>query len=47
MVWTNTTKYCCCFPKREYKIGDFVNVKVTDCTKATLIGEAIGKSNNN
>ncbi len=35
------------FPKGEYKIGDFVNVTVTDCTKATLIGEAIGKSNNN
>ena len=32
------------FPKEHYKIGDFVNVKVTDCTSATLIGEAIGLS---
>ncbi len=35
------------FPKENYKIGDFVNVKVTDCTSATLIGEAIGLSENN
>lgn len=35
------------FPKENYKIGDFVNVKVHDCTSATLIGEAIGLSDNN
>ncbi len=35
------------FPKENYKVGDFVNVKVTDCTSATLIGEAIGYSKNN
>ena len=35
------------FPKGNYKIGDFVNVQVTDCTSATLIGEAIGYSENN
>lgn len=35
------------FPKENYKPGDFVNVKVTDCTTATLIGEAIGLSENN
>lgn len=35
------------FPKENYKVGDFVNVKVTDCTSATLIGEAIGLSVNN
>lgn len=35
------------FPKEHYKVGDFVNVKVTDCTSATLIGEAIGLSENN
>lgn len=29
------------FPKAHYKIGDLVNVKVTDCTSATLIGEAV------
>lgn len=32
------------FAKEHYKPGDFVIVKVTDCTTATLIGEAIGYS---
>ncbi|WP_374539701.1 tRNA (N6-isopentenyl adenosine(37)-C2)-methylthiotransferase MiaB [Flavobacterium sp.] len=32
------------FPKGNYKPGDFVNVKITDCTTATLIGEAVGYS---
>src|SRR5690606_7674925 len=32
------------FPKGDYKMGDFVLVKITDCTSATLIGEAIGYS---
>ena len=32
------------FPKGNYKPGDFVNVLVTDCTSATLIGEAVGFS---
>ncbi|MBA4134250.1 MAG: tRNA (N6-isopentenyl adenosine(37)-C2)-methylthiotransferase MiaB [Flavobacterium sp.] len=32
------------FPKENYKEGDFVLVKVTDCTTATLIGEAVGYS---
>tara|TARA_B100001123_G_scaffold191203_1_gene218193 strand:- start:146 stop:1621 length:1476 start_codon:yes stop_codon:yes gene_type:complete len=35
------------FPKEHYKIGDFVNVKITDCTSATLLGSAIGYSKNN
>jgi len=35
------------FPKENYKLGEFVNVKITDCTKATLIGEAVGYSENN
>ncbi|MBP9793605.1 MAG: tRNA (N6-isopentenyl adenosine(37)-C2)-methylthiotransferase MiaB [Flavobacterium sp.] len=35
------------FPKENYKPGDFVLVKVTDCTTATLIGEAIGYSEMN
>ena len=34
------------FPKEHYKVGDFVNVHVTDCTSATLIGKAIGYSKN-
>ncbi len=32
------------FPKENYKVGDFVNVKIIDCTSATLIGEAVGYS---
>ncbi|RIA08858.1 tRNA-i(6)A37 thiotransferase enzyme MiaB [Flavobacteriaceae bacterium MAR_2010_72] len=35
------------FPKAHYKVGNFVNVKITDCTSATLIGEAVGYSENN
>ena len=32
------------FPKENYKVGDFVLVKITDCTSATLIGDAVGYS---
>ena len=35
------------FPKGHYKVGDFVKVKVSTCTSATLIGEALGYSENN
>ena len=35
------------FPKENYKLGDFVNVRMNDCTSATLIGEAVGLSENN
>ncbi len=35
------------FPKENYKVGDFVMVKVNDCTSATLIGEGVGFSDNN
>jgi tRNA-2-methylthio-N6-dimethylallyladenosine synthase len=35
------------FPKEHYKVGDFVNVHITDCTSATLIGKAVGYSKNN
>jgi tRNA-2-methylthio-N6-dimethylallyladenosine synthase len=33
------------FPKKEFKVGDFVEVKINDCTSATLLGEAIELSN--
>jgi tRNA-2-methylthio-N6-dimethylallyladenosine synthase len=29
------------FKKQEKKVGDYVNVKIKDCTSATLIGEII------
>ncbi len=35
------------FPKENYKIGDFVNVKITSCTSGTLKGEAVGWSEMN
>jgi tRNA-2-methylthio-N6-dimethylallyladenosine synthase len=29
------------FPKEHYRVGDFVQVHITDCTSATLIGKAV------
>lgn len=34
------------FPKEDYKPGDFVLVKIKECTTATLLGEAVGYSDN-
>jgi len=47
--WSGRTSesIVCVFPKADYNVGDFVNVRVTDCTSATLKGEATGYSNNN
>ncbi len=35
------------FPKENYKIGDFVNVKIITCTSGTLKGKAVGLSEMN
>ncbi|MES2544907.1 MAG: tRNA (N6-isopentenyl adenosine(37)-C2)-methylthiotransferase MiaB [Bacteroidota bacterium] len=35
------------FPKENYKIGDFVNVKIESCTSGTLKGIAVGYSEMN
>ena len=43
----NTQNTVVIFPKEHYKIGDFVNVKIEECTSATLIGTAVGYSDNN
>ncbi|MGY0407021.1 MAG: tRNA (N6-isopentenyl adenosine(37)-C2)-methylthiotransferase MiaB [Polaribacter sp.] len=43
----NTQNTVIVFPKEQYKLGDFVNVKVEDCTSATLKGKAVNYSNNN
>ena len=43
----NSQNVVAVFPKENYNLGDFVNVKMYDCTSATLIGEAVGLSNNN
>ena len=42
--WSGRTEHnnVAVFPKENYKAGDFVKVKITDCTTATLIGEAVG-----
>lgn len=37
----NTQNVMCVFPKKGNKSGDYVNVKVTECTAATLIGEIV------
>ncbi|MCD4744673.1 MAG: tRNA (N6-isopentenyl adenosine(37)-C2)-methylthiotransferase MiaB [Bacteroidales bacterium] len=37
----NTQNKVVVFPKKNYNKGDYVNVKIIDCTTATLIGEAI------
>ena len=43
----NTQNMVIVFPKEHYKVGDFVDVKVEDCTSATLKGTAVGYSENN
>jgi tRNA-2-methylthio-N6-dimethylallyladenosine synthase len=43
----NSQSFMVVFPREHYKIGDFVNVKITNCTSGTLIGEAIGYSEMN
>ena len=43
----NTQNTVAVFPKENYKVGDFVMVKINDCTSTTLIGEAVGYSENN
>ncbi len=42
----NTQNTVAVFAKDHYKLGDFVNVKVEDCTSATLKGTVIGYSDN-
>jgi tRNA-2-methylthio-N6-dimethylallyladenosine synthase len=43
----NSQSFMVVFPRENYKIGDFVNIKITNCTSGTLIGEAVGYSNMN
>ena len=37
----NTANKVVVFPRKQYKKGQYVDVLVTDCTAATLIGEAV------
>jgi tRNA-2-methylthio-N6-dimethylallyladenosine synthase len=43
----NTQNTVVIFAKENYNMGDFVNVRIEACTKATLIGTAVGFSENN
>ncbi|AUC22058.1 tRNA (N6-isopentenyl adenosine(37)-C2)-methylthiotransferase MiaB [Polaribacter sejongensis] len=43
----NTQNTVAVFDKGDYKLGDFVMVKVEDCTSATLKGTVVGYSDNN
>lgn len=43
----NSQGHMVVFPKGNYKKGEFVNVKINDCTTATYKGEAVGYSDNN
>lgn len=44
--WSGRTSesFVAVFPKENYKIGDLVLVKITNCTSSTLIGEALAYS---
>lgn len=43
----NTQNTVVVFAKENYKMGDFVLVKIEDCTATTLLGTAVGYSDNN
>lgn len=43
----NTYNATVVFPRENYQIGDYVYVKITDCTTATLIGTTISKNEYN
>jgi tRNA-2-methylthio-N6-dimethylallyladenosine synthase len=43
----NTQNTVVVFPKENYKLGDYVNVQINDCTSTTLKGVAVGYSENN
>ena len=38
----NPQNKVCVFPKKHYKIGDYVEVKIAKCTAGTLLGEVTG-----
>lgn len=38
----NSENKVCVFPKENFKPSDYVKVKITKCTTATLIGESVG-----
>jgi tRNA-2-methylthio-N6-dimethylallyladenosine synthase len=47
LMGRNSQNTVAVFPKENYKVGDFVMVRMDRCTSATLIGQAVGYSKNN
>ncbi|MEA3316955.1 MAG: tRNA (N6-isopentenyl adenosine(37)-C2)-methylthiotransferase MiaB [Bacteroidota bacterium] len=43
LVGRNSQNKVIVFPREDYKIGDYVNVKINETTSATLIGTAVKK----
>jgi len=41
LVGRNSQNKVIVFPREDFKIGDYVNVKITETTSATLIGYAV------
>lgn len=41
LMGRNSANKVVIFPKENYKKGDYVNVLVTECTRATLLGKAV------
>ncbi len=41
LMGRNTANKVIVFPKKDFKIGQYVMVRVNECTQATLIGEAV------
>jgi tRNA-2-methylthio-N6-dimethylallyladenosine synthase len=42
----NTQNTVVVFEKGPYKVGDYVNIRIEDCTSATLLGTAVGYGKN-
>ena len=42
----NTQNTVVVFEKGSYKVGDYVDVRIEDCTSATLLGKAVGYGKN-
>lgn len=40
----NTQNYVAVFPKKNEKVGDYIQVKIEDCTSATLIGHSVSEA---
>ena len=46
LMGRNSQSHVVVFPRGNHKPGDYVNVKITECTRATLMGEVVEANNN-